>query len=350
MQEWGRDLKVAVFFGAHADDIELGAGGTCAKLSASGVEVHVVIATDEADAKVAGTRRGEAVTAAGVLGVPAERVHFLGFRDGAVHCDRASVSKARALLAERGLRPDIVFTHTEWDSHQDHVELTRIVRGTVRQAVLFKYVVRNSAIVSHFTPSIYSAVDDFMAAKSAALCEHQSQVAVGRVDVDVFLNFAKRYSFNLDRRHFEAFDLEVQEGVSGAVGLVDLVNDAPFSRLWQPICGKAGVTVIPGLQRTGSSGAVLEGAPSDLQLVTRLQSELTRMLQGMGEVHAADMLVVAPARPTALEAVTGGACILLGGPDVNSVTRSLLANQTGLRYQMDIASDRYGGSLAANMR
>jgi LmbE family N-acetylglucosaminyl deacetylase len=44
------DMTVAVFFGAHADDIELGAGGTCAKLCASGFEVHIVIATDESDA------------------------------------------------------------------------------------------------------------------------------------------------------------------------------------------------------------------------------------------------------------------------------------------------------------
>ena len=342
-------MRVAVFIGAHADDIELGAGGTCAKLCALGVEVHVVIGTDEADATVAAARRREAVAAAAELGVPADRVHFLGFSDGAVRCDRASVGRVRALLSQARIRPDAVFTHTEWDSHQDHVELTRIVRGAVRQAVIFKYVVRNSAIVSHFNPCVYSAVDDFLAAKSAALCKHRSQVAVGRVDVQVLLNFARRYSFNLENRHFEAYEIEVQEGVEGFLDLLDRVNDAPFSRLWQPICTRAGVVVMasdakPGEQRSARRAAVISRAPGELQLVTRLQAELVRLMQGLATSNAVDMLAVAPTAEAGLGALGGRACLLLGGPATNSVACGQLRERDDLCFPMAAAADGRGGS------
>ena len=335
-------MKVAVFFGAHADDIELGAGGTCAKLCAVGVEVHVVIGTDEASAAVAAGRRREAVAAAAALGVPEAHVHFLGFPDGGVRCNRETVGQVRAQLAQAGLRPDMVFTHTEADSHQDHVELTRIVRGSVRHAIILKYTVRNSAIVSHFNPCIYSAVDDFMTAKSAALCEHTSQVAVGRVDVDVLLNFAKRYSFNLDRRHFEPFELEVQEGVTGFLDLLDRVNDAPFSRLWQPFRVQSGVTVMAA-DRNGMRRPMLSLAPSDLKLVTRLQAEITRMMQGLAAERASDLLVVEEAADATLGDLPSGACVLLGGPAVNPLSRELFAKRSDLRLRLQATANQHGG-------
>ena len=53
-------MAVAVFFGAHADDVELGAGGTCAKLCAAGFDVRIVVATDEPQAGDGGKESGEA--------------------------------------------------------------------------------------------------------------------------------------------------------------------------------------------------------------------------------------------------------------------------------------------------
>ena len=112
---------------------------------------------------------------AGLLGVPKDRVHFLGFADGHVRCDRLSVGRVRELFAKRRIRPAVILTHTEADSHQDHVELTRIVKGTFRQSAILKYIVRNSAIVSSFRPLAYSAIDKYVGTKSAALCQHSGE-------------------------------------------------------------------------------------------------------------------------------------------------------------------------------
>ena len=60
-----------VAFGAHPDDIEIGMGGTVAKLARSGYDVHLVIATlpnfTNIDTKE--QRRLEAITSAKVMGV-----------------------------------------------------------------------------------------------------------------------------------------------------------------------------------------------------------------------------------------------------------------------------------------
>jgi len=174
-------MAVAVFFGAHADDIELGASGTCAKLCAVGFDVRIVVATDELNPANASTRRNEATGAAAILGVPPERVHFLGLPDGQFRCNRDTVAQVKNLVSALDLCPDVVFTHTEADSHQDHVELTRIVKAAFRRVAIVKYRVRSSAIPSHFEPTISSDISRYVNLKSAALCQHKSQIALRRV-------------------------------------------------------------------------------------------------------------------------------------------------------------------------
>lgn len=174
-------MAVVVFFGAHADDIELGASGTCAKLCAVGFDVRIVVATDELNPAIASMRRKEATAAAAILGVPPEQVHFLGLPDGQFRCSRDTVAQVRNLFSALDLYPDAVFTHTEADSHQDHVELTRIVKAAFRRVAIFKYRVRNSAIPSHFKPTISSDISRYVNLKSAALCQHKSQIALRRM-------------------------------------------------------------------------------------------------------------------------------------------------------------------------
>src|ERR1700694_1668608 len=108
-------MAVAVFFGAHADDIELGASGTCAKLCAVGFDVRIVVATDEIDPAIASSRRNEAIAASAILVVPPARVHFLGLADGHFRCNRDSVAQVRTLFSALDLCPDAIFTHTEAD-------------------------------------------------------------------------------------------------------------------------------------------------------------------------------------------------------------------------------------------
>lgn len=340
-------MKVVALFGAHADDIELGAGGTCAKLVEAGYEVHVVVATDEVDDTVAAARREEAIAAARILGVQQDRIHFLGFADGHVRCDRVSVTRVRELFRERSIRPSVILTHTEADSHQDHVELTRIVKGTFRQSAILKYIVRNSAIVSSFRPLAYSVIDPFVGTKSAALCQHRSQMAVGRVSPEVQLAFSARYGFSFDGHHFEVFEIEIQEGASDFEHVLDCINDAPLSRLWLPLCADRGVGVYsPANGATAQSPSqhpLEQGAPGELQLVTRLQTELSRLLQGLAMARSAPVLRVEQPDGRSLQTLPEGTHLILGGPSVNPLAAQLLEPKMAFAFGFGALPDDHGG-------
>jgi LmbE family N-acetylglucosaminyl deacetylase len=128
----GRAL--AVF--AHPDDPEVGCGGTLARWTAGGCEVHLVIAcrgdkgssdptTDPDD--LAHARAEEVARAAGVLGLAS--VEQLGEPDGELEADAALRSRLVGLL--RALRPDAViapdptavFFGDSYVNHRDHRQL-----------------------------------------------------------------------------------------------------------------------------------------------------------------------------------------------------------------------------------
>jgi LmbE family N-acetylglucosaminyl deacetylase len=107
------------------------------------------------------------------------------------------------LFSALDLRPHAIFTHSEADNHQDHVELTRIVKAAFRRAGIFNYRVSNSAISSHFRPSVSSKIAAFVDAKCAALSQRKSQVILGRVNLT-----------KVSHEYLEAFELEIQEGAA----------------------------------------------------------------------------------------------------------------------------------------
>lgn len=124
--------------GAHADDVEISAGATVAKLVRAGRVGGIVDLTD-ASMGTRGTpqeRLEEARRAAEILGVAFRE--NLGLRDGfLVPNDPAAV----ALLVDvfRRHRPRVVFTHPSRDRHPDHEACAALVREAVFKAGLAKF-------------------------------------------------------------------------------------------------------------------------------------------------------------------------------------------------------------------
>lgn len=120
--------------GAHPDDIEIGCGGTLARLKARGEEIHGLVATsgeagsDSIDAAtLARTRQGEARDAAEVLGMAS--LEFFGLPDGLTGFTRDD--KVRMIGLIRKIRPHTVFVHSSREQFLDH----RAVHGLVMSAV-----------------------------------------------------------------------------------------------------------------------------------------------------------------------------------------------------------------------
>ncbi|WP_100332054.1 bacillithiol biosynthesis deacetylase BshB1 [Bacillus xiapuensis] len=132
----GSEIDILAF-GAHADDIEIGMGGTAAKYSAAGKKI-VFCDLTEAELSSNGTvelRKQEAKQAAAVLGVQ-ERVN-LGLADRGLFVTEEAIRKAAGVI--RRFQPKIIFAPYEVDRHPDHGRCAQLVREAVFSAGIRKF-------------------------------------------------------------------------------------------------------------------------------------------------------------------------------------------------------------------
>jgi LmbE family N-acetylglucosaminyl deacetylase len=123
--------------GAHADDIEIGCGGTILRLLAErpgcAVDWVVLSATPERE-KEARASAAEFLAQAGRSSVTVK-----GFRESYLPDAWASIKNCIEEL--RPLEPDLVFCHRRHDEHQDHRVVGELVWNTFRRHLIFEYEV-----------------------------------------------------------------------------------------------------------------------------------------------------------------------------------------------------------------
>lgn len=122
--------------GAHADDIEIGCGGTILRLVAEvpGLEVLWVVlcATPERRVEAEGSAR------AFLAGAGASRVVVADHRDGFLPYDGAAV-KERFEALKGEFAPDLILTHFRDDRHQDHRLVSELTWNTWRNHLVLEY-------------------------------------------------------------------------------------------------------------------------------------------------------------------------------------------------------------------
>jgi LmbE family N-acetylglucosaminyl deacetylase len=125
----GERLRVLAI-GSHADDIEIGCGGTLLRLAreVEELEVHWVVLS------AAGERAEEARASAAAFGA---EVEIQGFRDAFFRYG-GEVKEFFEELKGR-VEPDIVFTHHDADRHQDHRLVAELTWNTFRDHLILEY-------------------------------------------------------------------------------------------------------------------------------------------------------------------------------------------------------------------
>ena len=122
--------------GAHADDIEIGCGGTLLRLAAENRELEVrwvvLCSTPEraAEARASAAAFLQAGTPNRIV-VGAHRDGFLPY-DGAVVKDEFEALK-------RDFQPDVVLTPFREDRHQDHRKVSELTWNTWRDHLILEY-------------------------------------------------------------------------------------------------------------------------------------------------------------------------------------------------------------------
>jgi len=182
--------KRILAIGAHPDDIEIGCGGTLAKLNHNGFETfHLIVTSGEEGGlsisreSLARSREEEAISAAKVL--KSLQVFFLREPDGLT--DYSKESKVKMISIIREIRPDMIFTHARSDSFPDHQVVHRLTVDAAVAAAGPWYP--EAGLHSHSVPNIYgyevwspmssyqtvSDISRFVEIKSQALQKHTTQ-------------------------------------------------------------------------------------------------------------------------------------------------------------------------------
>jgi len=122
--------------GAHADDIEIGCGGTLLRLLSerTNVRVHWVVMSGSP------TRAREAQRSARRILSRARTkvIRVEGFRDGFLPYEGTGVKEVfEQLKAE--VSPDLIFTHSGADRHQDHRLMSELTWNTFRDHLILEY-------------------------------------------------------------------------------------------------------------------------------------------------------------------------------------------------------------------
>lgn len=172
--------------GAHPDDVELGCGGTLAKLAALGYRVGILdMARGEMGTRGTMEQRAEEAAAA------AEILH-LTVRDNLelpdAHIQLNEDSRIKMIRKIRLYSPRVIFTHFWEDPHPDHVHTCQIVREASHLAGLGKYDGETAHLrhrpntVGHFmfprtvVPTFMVDISEYAEQKRASIMCYKSQL------------------------------------------------------------------------------------------------------------------------------------------------------------------------------
>lgn len=191
-----------VAIGCHADDIEIGCGGTILALTRApaGAEVTWVVLS------ASGDRFAEAEACAGafVADARAASIQLHGFRDGYLPYDGQHVKDVFEAL--KGIEPDIVFTHARHDLHQDHRLACDLTWQTFRDHVVLEYEIPkydgDLGSPNVFVPLGEELVDEKLRLIGA---HHASQARKHWFDDELFRGLMRIRGVESATRYAEAF-------------------------------------------------------------------------------------------------------------------------------------------------
>ncbi len=161
-------------FGAHPDDLEVGAGGLLARLSAEGADVTLAIVSvpNRADVRVE-----EARAAADVI----DAELFIIYEDKPCRVEdipmHELVRRFDQIVGD--VRPDLVITHSANDLHWDHGLVNRATVSALRRTPCDLLAYLSSPEMNAQSRSLgncFADITGYVDAKLAAIACHKSQL------------------------------------------------------------------------------------------------------------------------------------------------------------------------------
>jgi LmbE family N-acetylglucosaminyl deacetylase len=324
----------AVIFAPHPDDSEIGAAALAHVLSESGWVVWLVVMTDDPDREIAAIRHKEMVKAARIVGVPEDRVVFIGFLDGSLNAAglpaptsnhprshgplKASGKKFKVLqkaMANHGIVPDLVVVNHPAERHTDHVATGHLVNNLYPSTPTLIYSVPNYLDPRLVEPSFFCEITPELAkVRRKAQSAHRSQVAAGRILFDSYDRWTQHFGADLGLGAVEPY--ETRNFTRDTWKLIGGINASSFERLWLEAIDVDDFTVVHGTSRHRPHMHTLD----TLRLTFKARPELPNLTWTYEHEHDDGSAVL-----------RSGNVIVIDGPAANRLTCRHV-NQLPLRY------------------
>lgn len=166
-----RRPRTVLAIGAHPDDVEIGVGGTLLQHRDRGDKVIVLTLSGGEAGGVAHARAAEATASAARLGAT---LHLCDFKDREIEDGPATIDAIERVI--KRYEPDVVYTHTSKDLHQDHraVHQASLVAARNVPTVLC-YQAPSSTTA--FQPTMYNDIGEWMERKLELIALFRSQTS-----------------------------------------------------------------------------------------------------------------------------------------------------------------------------
>jgi LmbE family N-acetylglucosaminyl deacetylase len=205
--------KKVCFIGAHPDDIEIGCGAFLAHI-AKITDVLCVTLSDNQKNPLLKDLVQEHYASMRTLGVPPDKVVVGAFETRRFPHARQEILEFLIDL-NRTHRPDIVFTHTKADIHQDHTTTTEETLRAFRGTTVLGFDVLRSTY--GFFPSFLAEVDkEDVECKVQALAQYKTYEDKYYFNPEITRATLVRHGALAERPYAEGFDILRVIGSFGA--------------------------------------------------------------------------------------------------------------------------------------
>ena len=199
--------------GAHADDVDIGCGGTVARHTRKGDKVIVLVMTQSFYTYYNGTvlrtqEEGEVeeASAAKVLGA---KLINLGFDTKEVPYSGTSVEAINEVIDKYEI--EVIYTHWYHDSHQDHRRTTQAVISAgryVKNILMYEPEYPAGRSYSGFHNQFYVDITPTFEQKMEALKQHKSQITKFGTDfLEAVKARARHRGYEIGSKYAECFEV-----------------------------------------------------------------------------------------------------------------------------------------------
>jgi len=163
--------KRVLFLGAHPDDIEIGCGALIHHIAPKTDLLCVTLSDNQKNPDLQNVK-GEHIKSMQVLGVSEENVLFGNFTTRVFQQSRQDILEY-FLKLRKDFKPDLIFTHSKQDVHQDHNTMTEEALRAFRGITVLGFdVVRSSyGFFPHF---LVEVTEENVKKKIEALSQYET--------------------------------------------------------------------------------------------------------------------------------------------------------------------------------